>query len=138
METERSPYLLIFREVSTETYRSFSPEQRQQLLGRWNQWYEDLAAEGKVQHGHPLEPTGSIVTESPDERIIVRPFVESKECIGGYFLLTVADLNEAIGIAMRCPSLPLGMSVEVRPIAAMCPLLAAAARPAVSRQPAET
>jgi hypothetical protein len=137
METERSPYLLIFRDVSTETYRSFSPEQRQQLLGRWNQWYEELAADGKVQHGHPLEPTGRIITVSPDERITATPFVESKECIGGYFLLTVADLNEAVGIAMRCPSLPFGMSVEVRPIAAMCPLLATAARPSHSRQHAE-
>ena len=50
------------------------------------------------------------------------PFAESKEAIGGYFLLDVASLDEAVAIAQECPGLPYGIRVEVRPVAAECPL----------------
>ncbi len=45
------------------------------------------------------------------------PFAESKEAIGGYFYLTVANENEAIEIAKQCPGLEYGSVVEVRPVA---------------------
>ena len=48
------------------------------------------------------------------------PFAESKEAIGGYFYLTVADENEALEIAKQCPGLEFGSVVEVRPIADIC------------------
>ena len=45
------------------------------------------------------------------------PFAESKEAIGGYFLLLVKDRNEAVEIAQECPTLKYGLTVEVRPVA---------------------
>jgi hypothetical protein len=48
------------------------------------------------------------------------PFVESKEAIGGYFYLQVADEAEAVAIAQQCPGLDYGAIVEVRPVADMC------------------
>jgi hypothetical protein len=50
------------------------------------------------------------------------PFAESKEAIGGYFLLDVASFDDAVAIARECPGLPYGVQVEVRPVAAECPL----------------
>jgi len=50
------------------------------------------------------------------------PFAESKEAIGGYFLLKVDSLDEAVAIAQECPGLPYGAKVEVRPVMARCPL----------------
>jgi hypothetical protein len=47
-------------------------------------------------------------------------FAESKEAIGGYFFLTVADENEAIEIAEQWPGLEYGSVVEVRPVADTC------------------
>ena len=52
------------------------------------------------------------------------PFAESKETIGGYFLLKVNTLDDAVGIAKDCPGLPYGIRVEVRPVAGECPLAA--------------
>ena len=43
--------------------------------------------------------------------------------IGGYFFLTVADIDEATTIARQCPGLPLGLTVEVRPVAEVSPVL---------------
>lgn len=127
----KSPFLLIFRDSSGAMYRGLSAEQRQELMQRWNDWYDDLDARGKVQHGNPLEPGGRVVT-GPGPRVTDGPFAETVEAIGGYFLLTVADLDEATAIARDCPSLPLGMVVEVRPVADVCHTLGARGRPLVA------
>jgi hypothetical protein len=125
MET-KSPYLLIFRDASLDTYKAMSPEQRQKLMERWNAWYDGLVAKGKLDHGRPLERSGRVVSGARGERVVDGPFTEAKEGIGGYFLLTVSGLDEATEIAQRCPNLPYGMVVEVRPVAECCPMLSAA------------
>jgi len=129
METNTSPYLLIFRETSPDVYKAMSPDERQRLLEKWNNWYDGLAAEGKVQHGHPLEPKVRIVSGTRGERVVDGPFAETTEVIGGYFLLTVSSFEEATEIAKNCPSLYLGLKVEVRAIAASCPELGVKGRP---------
>jgi hypothetical protein len=123
MESNLLLYLLIFRDSSPEAYRVLSPNQRQELMQEWNAWYDGLAAQGKVQHGHPLEPRGKIVSGINGVRVVDGPFAEAKEAIGGYFLLTVESLDEATLIAQQCPSLSFGLTVEVRPVAESCPAL---------------
>nr|MDQ3623431.1 YciI family protein [Verrucomicrobiota bacterium] len=54
--------------------------------------------------------------------VVDGPFAESKEAIGGYFLLTVADEDEAVAVARQCPLLEHGGVVEVRPVAPECPI----------------
>jgi len=122
METTLSPYLLIFRNTSSESYQGLSPEQRQDLLRQWNDWYDRLANNGKVQHGHPLELAGRIVTHSG---VTDGPFAEAKEAVGGYFFITASSLDEATEIAQQCPSLCHGITVEVRPVGQICPTLSA-------------
>ena len=129
MET-KYPYLLIFREGSPDTYKHMSAEQRQQLMQQWNAWYDGLAAQDKVQHGHPLEPQGRVVSGARGERVTDGPFAEATEGIGGYFFLTVSNLEEATEIARGCPSLAYGMTVEVRPVAESCPGLGVKGRAA--------
>jgi hypothetical protein len=87
-------------------------------------WFERLGAQGKVIAGCPLEPEGKIVSGKNGRLIADGPFAESKEAIGGYFLLSVKTLDEAVAIAKECPGLTYGVQVEVRPVAEQCPLLA--------------
>ena len=84
-------------------------------------WFKGLTAQGKAIAGNPLEPTGKIVS-GKNGHVVDGPFAESKEAIGGYFLLTVADLDEAVAIAQDCPGLPFGAKIEVRPVAGECPM----------------
>jgi hypothetical protein len=98
-------------------------------MEQWNAWYEGLAAAGKVQHGHPLQASGRVVSGTRGERVMDGPYLEAKEAIGGYFFLTVDSLEEATEIAQRCPSLSHGMIVEVRPIAEACETLGVRGRP---------
>ena len=122
MNTDESAYLLIFRESTPERYHAMSAEQRRQALGAWNDWCDALSAQGKLQHGHPLEDEGRVVSRSRGVRPVDGPFAEAKELIGGYFLLAAASLDEATAIAEGCPNLDYGMAVEVRPVAAACHL----------------
>jgi hypothetical protein len=119
METNTSPFLLIFRDTA-HAANVLSPAQRQELYQEWLDWYNGLAARGQVQLGHPLEESGRVV--SAGGRVVDGPFAESKEAVGGFFLLTVGDLDEATEVAHGCPSLKWGLvTVEVRPVAEMCP-----------------
>jgi hypothetical protein len=113
-------YMLIFR--GTEWYKGLSPEQMQQVADRWMAWFNGLKDAGKCVAGNPLDPHGKIV--SGKNRVVSDgPFAESKETIGGYFLLKVTALDEAVTIAQQCPGLPYGIRVEVRPVAGECPMV---------------
>ncbi len=115
--------MLLFRNAGPETHQHLTAEQRQQLAQRWNDWYDGLASAGKVQHGQPLALNGRVVTGTRGEKIVDGPYAEAKEVVGGYLYLTVRDLDEATAIAQQCPGLAVGVTVEVRPLAATSPVL---------------
>ena len=118
-----TPFLLLFRNTGHDTHAQLSPTQREQLAKQWNDWYDGLAARGKVQHGRPLALEGRVVSGAGGARVTDGPYAEAKEVVGGYFFLSVGDLDEATAIAKQCPGLPLGLSVEVRPVADVSPVL---------------
>src|SRR5688572_26099030 len=108
------PYLLFFRNTGPETHQHLSPEQRQQLVTRWNAWYDNLAAQGKAVEGQPLEIETRVVSGAGGSRVVDGPFAEAKEAIGGYVKLMVSGLEEATEIAQRHPGLAYGLIIEVR------------------------
>jgi hypothetical protein len=116
-------FLLLFRNAGPDTHERLSAPEREQLTKAWNDWYDGLAAKGKVQHGRPLGLQGRVVAGARGQLVTDGPYAETKEVVGGYFLLTVADLDEATEIARMCPGLPLGLTVEVRPIVDVSPVL---------------
>lgn len=122
METSTTPFILFFRNSGPETHAHLSADERQQLMTRWNAWYDDLAAEGKAIAGTPLELETRIVSGARGERVVDGPFAETKEAIGGYVMLMVNDLDEATAIAQAHPGLPYGLQIEVRRLADSCHL----------------
>jgi hypothetical protein len=124
-ETNKTPeYMLIFR--GTDWCKGLSPDQMQQVAGQWMAWFQGLTAQGKALAGSPLEAEGKIVSGKNGQVVADGPFAESKEAIGGYFLLRVNSLDEAVAIARQCPGLAYGIKVEVRPVAEVCPAMQAA------------
>lgn len=128
MESKSSPYMLLFRNSDT-IYAELSAEQRQKLMEQWNAWFDGLAARGKVQHGHPLESQGRVISRG---RVTDGPFAEANEAVGGYFFLTVSGMEEATEIALQCPGIPHGITVEIRPVADMCAELGVRGRSAAA------
>jgi hypothetical protein len=117
-ETEKTDYLLLFRGTTWD--KGLSPEQLQKVVTDWHAWFEGLKAQGKCLGGHPLQEEGKVISGHGGRIVADGPFAESKEAIGGYFYLQVADENEALAIARQCPGLPHGIKVEIRPVADMC------------------
>jgi hypothetical protein len=113
-----SEYLLLFR--GTDWHKGLSPEEIQAVTNKFLGWFERLTSEGKAKAGQPLLPEGKIVSGRNGRVVADGPFAESKEAIGGYFLLRVDGMNEAVAIAQECPALGYGLTVEVRPVAAVC------------------
>jgi len=116
----QNEYMLIFR--GTDWHNGLSPEQMQKVSEQWMAWFKGLIDQGKAVAGNPLAPEGKIVSGKGGRVVADGPFAESKEAIGGYFLLKVNSLDEAVAIAKDCPGLPHGAKVEVRPVMEQCPL----------------
>ena len=113
-------YMLLFRGIDWD--QDLSPDQIQDVMTRWMDWFDGLMEDGRAKSGQPLEREGKVVS-GKDGAVADGPFAESKEAIGGYFLLTVETEEEAIEIARMCPALEHGLQVEVRPVRATCPLM---------------
>jgi hypothetical protein len=120
-ETPKSDYMLLFR--GTNWGNELSPEQIQKVAADWMAWFERLTKQGIVSSGHPLMNEGKTVSGKRGLIVADGPFAESKEAVGGYFYLHVADMDEAVAIAQQCPGLEYGAEVEVRPVAQQCALM---------------
>lgn len=121
MKTEtKADYLLLFR--SDEWYEELSHDEIQKVISQNNAWIEGLLAQGKAKPGLALQRKGATVSGKNGHVVSDGPFAESKEAIGGYLLLNVETLEEAIAIAKSSPNLAYGTSIEVRPVAEECPL----------------
>jgi hypothetical protein len=93
--------------------------QRDEVMQKYAEFHRDLVESGHYRGGARLESisTATTVREKNGKPIITDgPFAETKEQLGGYHLVDCQDLDEAISIAMRIPTLRVGGSVEVRPL----------------------
>lgn len=112
-------YLLMchFNEAEWEAI----PEaKRDAIMETYHQVMDDLTESGRYLSGAKLEPTSaatSVRIEGERQTVTDGPFVETKEHLGGYHLIECDDLDAAVEIARRIPTLPSGGAVEVRPLA---------------------
>jgi len=111
-------HMLLFRDHNWKD--DTSPQEMEGMMLKWIAWIQQLEKEGKLLGANPLERTGKLISGKNGETVMDGPFAESKEAVGGYFLLKVPDFDEAMAIARSCPGLAYGLSVEVRPVAAIC------------------
>jgi hypothetical protein len=116
-QTPTSEYMLLFRGTAWD--KDLSPEEIQGVMSQWAAWLDRLTQEGKVRGAQPLAKGGKIVSWNNGQTVSDGPFAESKEAVGGYFLLQVG-LDEAVEIAKECPALQYGVTVEVRAVIDQC------------------
>ncbi|SRR6266851_4661494 len=105
-------YLILIYE-NESTYAS-SPELWQQMGEAHARFAKEVAEKGvTIVGGNALQPTATATTIRGDV-VTDGPFVETKEALGGYYLIEAADLDQALAVARLCPVASGG--VEVRPI----------------------
>ncbi len=105
--------LLLHDELEKE--RGYSPEEMQQLVQEHMNWVEKLTNEGTFLGGDGLVPDGMTI-QGKDVLVKDGPYAESKEIIGGYYLLQANSLEEVTEIAKECPCHHWGGVTEIRPI----------------------
>jgi hypothetical protein len=97
---------------------AMSPAEREQCFGESTKLCHELAAQGKFLGANPLHPVAaatSVRVREGKRQVIDGPFAETREHLGGYFMVETKDLDEALAIAARIPGARKG-TVEVRPV----------------------
>ncbi len=83
--------------------------------------YEKAVADAGVKLGsealQPVDTATTVAVRADGERVVIDgPFAETREVLGGYYLLDVPDLDAALDWAARCPGSHAGSRIEVRPV----------------------
>jgi hypothetical protein len=109
--------LLIYHDEAT--WDALTEAERQEIYREYRELIQELEPKGTYLVGDELQPTKTARTVRVREgkpMITDGPFAETREQLGGFFLIEAADANEANVIAARIPSARMG-SIEVRPVA---------------------
>jgi len=107
-----SEYLILIYEPASG--QDITPEVWQQAMQAHGRFAEQVVEMGaKILGGNALEPV-STATSIRGDVVTDGPFVETKEVLGGYYLIEATDLDQALAVAKLCPA-PQG-GVEVRPV----------------------
>jgi hypothetical protein len=99
-----------------EAWEKMPEAVRVTAYARVNQWFEEHSRAGRITGGAELQgPSSSTTVRIKNGKAVVTdgPFIEAKEVIGGFAIVEVKDLDEALGMAKTWPG---GGIVEVRPV----------------------
>ena len=108
--------LLIYHDE--QAWNRLAEAERQEIYGGYRQLREQLQSRGQFLTGDQLQPTAtaSIVRVREGKQLVTDgPFAETREQIGGFFLIEAKDLEEATSIAGQIPSARMG-AIEIRPV----------------------
>jgi hypothetical protein len=110
-------YMLLIHE-DEKAFQSLREEDRQAIYAEYGKFSQEIAASGHLIDGSELQPTtlATTVRLRGGKRMVTDgPFAETREQLGGYYLVEAKDLDEAIALAARIPSARTG-TIEVRPL----------------------
>ena len=107
-------FLLLLHE-DIEKMSSLSPLEMEELGNAHFAWANKLAESGHLISGDGLHEDGVLIA-GKDSVVKDGPYLESKEVIGGYYLLQATNLNTIVEIAKECPCHLWGGTTEIRPV----------------------
>lgn len=110
-------YLLLIYDTESR-WNSVPDTERDKVLQEYHAYSQSVAQSGHLRGGNELNITSTAKTvrvRDGKEIVTDGPFAETKEQLGGYYLVEASDINEALKLAARIPSARWG-SIEVRPI----------------------
>ena len=103
------------------SWEKLSDQRKEAIMRDYGAVIQSLVDSGRFRGGGRLHPTAAATTvRMRNGKMVLTdgPFAETKEQFGGYHVIECKDLDEAISIAGRIPTLPAGGAIEVRPVAA--------------------
>ncbi|KPF88731.1 YciI family protein [Novosphingobium sp. AAP93] len=116
-------YVLLFTETAEERAKRTDPVAAGPYWGSWSAYMGAIAGAGVMVGGNGLQGPDTATTlriENGTRHVVDGPFADTKEALGGYVVIEVADLDAALEWAARAPCVGAG-AVEVRPVMAPPP-----------------
>ena len=108
---------MLFIRGGYEVTSQFSPEEMQAVIGRYRQWAGALSQAGRLVEAEKLcDDGGRLLRRTESGFSVDGPFTETKETIGGYYIIHAGDYDEALELAKECPIFDEGGDVELRKI----------------------
>ena len=110
-------YLCLIYESESEAAKQ-SPAEQQAVFGAYMAFTKEVREAGKLVGGEPLQPTATATTVRVRDGQTLHtdgPFAETREQLGGYYLIEADNLDEALEWAAKIPTVKTG-SIEVRPL----------------------
>ena len=110
--------------IDEKAWDALPATERDRVMQRYDEWSQEVVRSGHFRAGGKLQSTATATTvrEKNGKRFVLDgPFAETREQVGGYHLVECKDLDEAISIAGRIPTLRVGGAVEVRPLESIPP-----------------
>ena len=115
------PSFMLLLHQSPSKFQNLSPEDIQQIIGKYKAWREELVRTNKMRGGEKLGNDGGRRLRIQGDQVSVTdgPYSEAAEVLGGYFTIEAKDYDEAVAIARTCPHLTGSQWIEVRQVDAM-------------------
>jgi hypothetical protein len=113
-------YLLLLHQNANRP-RPSSPDAFLAVTKEYMAWTDRIRAEGRHKAGDKLtDDAGKVITpQSGRPSVTDGPYAESKEVVGGYYIISASDYDDACNLAATCPHLKFGGRIEVRQIEKM-------------------
>jgi len=111
-------YMLLIHD-NEQSWGALSDDEQKQIMADYRRFTEEIRTSGHYLTGSQLQPTAmatSVRVRNGKRMVTDGPFAETREQLGGYYLVDAKDLDEAIGLAERLPSARMG-TIEIRPLA---------------------
>jgi hypothetical protein len=114
-------YMLLLYDEPTR-WKNLSPEDMQKAIQKFSAWREKLQNQKILLGSHKLaDEPGKVMRGKGQVRVTDGPYSETKEVLGGYFLIEAPNYNAAVDQARDCPSFEYGGTLEVREVDPMAP-----------------
>jgi hypothetical protein len=92
-----------------------TPEEIQNRMGKWGAWHEKMEKAGIVKYGEALHAKAKHIT-GPNRIVTDGPFAETKDLIGGFYVIKAESFDSVVKIAQDFPDYDLGSTVEIREV----------------------
>jgi hypothetical protein len=112
------PKFMFLMHDQPAAFAKMTPDEMQKVVQRYIAWGKSLRARKRLEGGHKLANEPGRVMRKKRDKVLVSdgPYAESREVLGGYFLVKAKDYDDAAKLAADCPHLDYGGAIEVRQV----------------------
>ncbi len=110
-------YMLLLYDSPTD-FQDVSPAEMQRIIEKYRAWRDRLEEAGRLVGSDKLKDgEGRVVSSQNGKmRVLDGPYSETKEVVGGYFMVQAADYDDAVKLCEDCPHLEFGGTIEIREV----------------------